>query len=125
MPARGRRYLSGASGVVGAILGGWDTGLLNYWQSGTVFDISSGRDTGPNPNVASFADYTGDRIAGQISKEGGGVFYFDQALRSAFTFPAAGTIGTSGRNAFRGPRNFNVDITFSKRFRVGFRLLIF
>ena len=28
------------------------------------------------------------------------------------------SIGTSGRNAFRGPRFFNVDATLSKRFKV-------
>ena len=34
------------------------------------------------------------------------------------SFPESGTIGTAGRNAFRGPRYFNLDASLLKRFRV-------
>lgn len=33
-------------------------------------------------------------------------------------FPNAGEIGTSGRNAFRGPRFFNFDTSIVKRFKM-------
>ena len=34
-----------------------------------------------------------------------------------FTFPDAGTTGTTGRNTFRGPRFFNFDMALSKAFK--------
>ena len=35
-----------------------------------------------------------------------------------FSFPTAGSVGNSGRNAFRGPRFFNVDSSLVKRFKI-------
>ena len=32
--------------------------------------------------------------------------------------PVAGSIGNSGRNAFRGPRYFNVDVSLVKKFAI-------
>jgi hypothetical protein len=52
-----------------------------------------------------------------VDRRGSGVFWFTPAQVSGFTFPASGEIGTSGRNAFRGPRFFNVDTSLVKRFR--------
>lgn len=40
------------------------------------------------------------------------------ALTAPSVFPAAGEIGTSGRNLFRNPRFFNVDTSLVKRFRI-------
>jgi len=50
------------------------------------------------------------------------VFYFSPAqiatITSAASFPAAGTVGTSGRNAFRGPKFFDSDASLVKRFKL-------
>ncbi|HUM04625.1 MAG TPA: hypothetical protein VLT90_04135, partial [Terriglobales bacterium] len=35
-----------------------------------------------------------------------------------FPYPAAGEIGTGGRNAFCGPRYFDVDMSLVKRFKI-------
>ena len=115
---RGRALLGATSGWVDSLLGGWDVGVLHIWQSGTVFSVSSGRATGPNQGANTWADYSGDRGIGKLEKRGDGVYLFTEAEKARLTFPAAGTIGTSGRNAFRGPRFFNVDATLSKRFRM-------
>ena len=32
-------------------------------------------------------------------------------------FPIAGSLGTAGRNTFRGPRDFNIDLSAVKRFK--------
>jgi hypothetical protein len=53
---------------------------------------------------------------GKVERQGNGVIYFTQAQLAQFSLPAAGAIGSSGRNAFRGPRFFNIDASLIKRF---------
>lgn len=52
---------------------------------------------------------------------GNGVFYFTQAqvdqLTAASSYPAAGYVGSSGYDTFRGPKFFDSDISLVKRFR--------
>jgi len=102
-----------------AIFGGWDVGGIVIWESGTPFTVSSGRATGPS-TAATWANYTGDRNIGAIATTnngiGPGVYYFTPAQVANFSEPAAGFIGSSGRNAFRGPRFFNFDTSLVKRF---------
>ena len=102
-----------------AIFGGWDIGAITIWESGTVFTVSSGRATGPS-TAATWANYTGDRNIGAIATTnngiGPGVYYFTPAEVANFSYPAAGSIGSSGRNAFRGPRFFDLDTSLVKRF---------
>ncbi len=52
--------------------------------------------------------------AGETVADGG-----QQLLNAAaFREPAAGTLGNSGRNAFRGPGLFNIDLSLSRSFRL-------
>lgn len=46
------------------------------------------------------------------------MFYFTPEEIARFSYPAAGEIGNSGRNAFRGPRYFNTDMSLVKRFKI-------
>lgn len=116
---KGRRWLSSAPGAVDALLGGWELGFLGNWQSGSVFSMSSGRLTGPSTSN-TFINYSGDRTIGSVDRRGNGVYFFTNeevaALTASSAFPLAGEIGTSGRNAFRGPRFFNADVSILKRF---------
>jgi len=92
---------------------------LNFWQSGTTFTVVSGRATGPGTGTNSgWANYSGDRKIGQLDKRGNGVYYLSEEEKAKFTYPEAGFIGSAGRNAFRGPRFFNLDVALSKRFRI-------
>ncbi len=104
-----------------SLFGGWDLGSLWIWESGTPFTVSSGRQTGPS-TANTWADYTGSRNIGGIYSNnngiGPGVYYFTPAQIANFAEPAAGTIGTSGRNTFRGPGFFNVDASVVKRFEL-------
>jgi hypothetical protein len=101
-----------------SILGGWDLGAMGAWESGPPMTISSGRVTGPGTATAA-ADYNGDRNIGSISRLGNGVYYLDSTLATTtMTFPLAGEVGTSGRNAFRAPRFFNTDASLVKRFKI-------
>ena len=103
------------------LFGGWDLGSLWIWESGSPFTVSSGRNTGPS-TVNTWADYTGSRNVGSVMTSnngiGPGVYYFTPAQIANFAEPAAGTIGTSGRNTFRGPRFFNLDASLVKRFEL-------
>ena len=117
----GKGHLIGRSmpNWANAILGGWDVGGIMIWESGTPFTVSSGRETGPGTGT-TWANYTGSRNIGSIATTnngiGPGVYYFTPAQVAAFSEPAAGFIGSSGRNAFRGPRYFNLDTSLVKRF---------
>jgi len=112
-----RSYASRVPRWLDAILGGWNFGLLTLWQSGRVFSYLSGRGTGPT-SASSFADYSGDRNIGRVMRKEDGVYWLMPEEIARFTFPVAGAIGTGGRNAFRGPRFFNVDMSLSKQFRL-------
>ena len=52
-------------------------------------------------------------FSGQGSPVAGGVNWFNPA---AFTSPAAGAVGDSGRNEFRGPGFYNLDVSLSRSF---------
>lgn len=115
---RGKRFGNGLPRWADSLTGGWEIGVLGVWQSGNVFSVSSGRATGPYYNVNTLANYTGDRNIGSVSTQGNGVFYFTPDQIAAFSYPAAGTVGSSGRNAFRGPKFFDSDASLVKRFKI-------
>ncbi|MCX6613332.1 MAG: TonB-dependent receptor [Acidobacteria bacterium] len=110
---KGQRYMSGANGFVNRIVGDWTIGGLAIVQSGTVFSVTSARRT-LGSTLNTYANYSGDRNIGEVLKDGRGVQYFSAAQVAAFTFPGAGEIGNSGRNAFRGPKFFNTDASIVK-----------
>jgi hypothetical protein len=108
---------------VDATVGGWALGLLTIWQSGRVVTHSSGRATGPG-TVSTWADYTGDRNIGRVIRRGDGVYWLTAEEIGRFSPPAAGDIGTAGRNAFRGPTFFDADMSPVKKFKITERLAL-
>jgi hypothetical protein len=120
---QGRRWASDASGLMQALIGGWQLNTNVTIQSGLPFnvdyrDAGSDRDTGPNrPDLIGDPDTgSGDGLASPyfnvtpIGTEG-----------SAFGRPAAGTFGNLPRNELRGPGWWNVDASLFKRFALGAR----
>jgi hypothetical protein len=87
------------------------------WQSGRVLTYLSGLATGPTTN-SSYANYAGDRDVGSVMRKTDGVYWLRPEEVSRFSYPAAGEIGTGGRDAFRGPRFFNVDMSLVKKFKI-------
>jgi hypothetical protein len=53
-----------------------------------------------------------------VERFGGGVRFFTADQFALFSAPAAGSIGSSGRNTFRGPGFFNTDLSLVKKFRL-------
>jgi hypothetical protein len=99
------------------IVGGWDLGTTGIWESGPPMTAISQLQTA-GLNVVTWDNYSGDRNVGAVQKAGNGVFYFTPAQIANFSLPGAGEIGTSGRNTFRAPGFFDLDVAVSKKFRV-------
>ena len=114
---KGRAYGGAAPGWLDRIIGGWEIGTVGFWASGFTMTVSSGVPT-VAANILSRADYNGSSGLGEVQRVGNGVIFFTPEQLRNFAVPAAGEIGTSGRNAFRGPRFFNMDTSLIKRFRI-------
>jgi hypothetical protein len=112
---RGRHFNIGRSGWMNWLAGGWDAGLLATWQSGRVVSYLSGLETGPT-SERSYANYDGNRNIGRVMRKGNGVYWLTAEEVSRFSYPAAGETGSGGRNGFRGPRFFNIDLSLVRRF---------
>ena len=118
---KGHAFLATMPRWANTLLGGWDLGGLWIWESGSPFTVGSGYATGPS-TAATWANYTGSRNVGGIYTTnngiGPGVYYFTPAEIANFSNPAAGFVGSSGRNTFRGPGFFNIDASLVKRFEL-------
>jgi len=110
----GKRWLS--SGALGNIVGGWQVTGFTTIQTGRPMTVYSGSSTMSNI-VQTPANCTGcDRATGQVYDDPVGyVFYFNPTERATFSTPAAGAMGTTGRNYFRGPAGFNMDLGILKK----------
>jgi hypothetical protein len=112
---KGQRFGGRLPRWADSVAGGWDFGVIQTLQTGLPFTVSSGRATIANNSRANF---NGDRSVGQVQREGDGVYYFTPQEAAAFSVPAAGDGGNSGRNSFHGPALWDVDASLVKRFRV-------
>jgi hypothetical protein len=125
---KGQRWGSNMPRWADTAIGGWELGSLIVLQDGVPFSISSQRTTTHitgTGNTFTYADYSGDHHAGTIQYQPDGtVFFFTPADFAKFSFPAAGTIGTSARNGFRGPHFTNVDSSLVKHFKITERQVI-
>jgi hypothetical protein len=112
---RGQRLFSGAGGFVNRIIGGWQVSGLLRATSGLPFSVYSGV-TGFNSVVQSFANCSGcTRDMGSRHFENGFQWYFSPEERAMFSAPTAGEFGNTGRNFFRGPGFFNLDLSLAKK----------
>lgn len=119
---RGQRFASGSPKLLDAIIGGWQMSGTVVRASGRPFTVYSGANTVSNV-VQSTADCSGcSRDIGKLVLESGRNFWFDAATRAlfpaAFSAPAPGSIGNTGRNFFIAPRYFQWDSSLSKKFKL-------
>jgi hypothetical protein len=124
------RLFDGRSGVTGHVFRGWQLSGVLTAQSGRPFSVWNGA------ALSAGGDYNADGGGGAV----GGGFYdrpdapaagtvstgfsqddFLNGLFDASDFPkpAPGTSGTLGRNTFRGPRYFALDLSVSRSFAAG------
>jgi hypothetical protein len=97
--------------VISYIVGGFQIGGTLSRFSGLPFTIGSGSavNAGGQGQTASQINPTVQILGGHDPNTP----YFDG---TAFTNPAAGTLGSTGRNLLRGPGFFNIDENVSRSF---------
>lgn len=110
---RGRKYLSGASGVANHVVGGWQVNGIITFQRGFPMTITGADVGGLNDTFGTNrADIVGDvnaSITPTIEK------WFNT---QAFKQPAAGFLGNSGRGILNAPGINNWDTGIFKNFRI-------
>jgi hypothetical protein len=125
---------SPAAGMARTLAGGWQVASVLIAQSGTPFTVvCNGRLFAPILDAAgrivgnSGCDYNADGEGndrpnapsfGSLSGLSNDDFMAGIFKASDFPTPAPGTQGNVGRNTFRGPRYFNVDLSLIKSFRL-------
>jgi hypothetical protein len=81
-------------------------GILR-WSTGTPYSIYA------DPLLCNCPGITSVRAVAPSGLAINGQSFFDPTV---FSSPAAGTLGSSGRNAFRGPDFFTYDVSVFRRF---------
>ncbi len=117
----GKRWLHNGNGLLDRVIGGWEyAGIVNL-SSGRPFTIYSGSNTFSNV-VQTPASCSGGACAadmGHIHWIGGIPYLIDPITqKSNFTVPAAGSLGNKGRNAFKLPHYFDMDMAIGKKTRI-------
>ncbi len=115
---KGRRFGGSASRPVDLLIGGWTLSGQLVAQSGRPMTVYGGSNTLSNI-VQTPANCSGcSRDFGSIHEENGTVYYFTPEERAKFSTPAPGEMGNTGRNYFRGPGSYFVNLSLAKRTRV-------
>lgn len=105
----GQRFLR-QGGVVGALAGGWQLNAMAFARSGLPINVQLGTSVG---GQGWFTNQRPDRVPGQ-ALQGDPKGPLDWLNPAAFAMPAAGTYGNLARNAARGPKFVQVDLSLFK-----------
>jgi hypothetical protein len=115
---QGRRFASGVGRVTDLLISGWTLSGQMVSQSGRPMTVYAGTNTVSNI-VQTPANCSGcSRNMGSVHDEDGIVWYFTPEDRAKFSTPDAGEMGNTGRNYFRGPGGYFVNLSLAKRTRV-------
>jgi hypothetical protein len=99
---------------------GWQINTITHFQSGGVFNVTTGADTDGTGDRQTRPNLIGDPFANVVQPTSGtAVRFFDPA---AFAVPAAGTYGNLERNAYYGPWFKTVDLSVFKTTRLDNRM---
>ena len=133
---RGRTINRDASGLVHALISGWQINGILDASSGYPLSVYSGfhtfsfYDSGTRVattsanGVTNRALFNGNAGIGRIRKTDRGVEFFSAEERAMFSTPEVGETG-SERNLFTGPGYFQVDMGIFKNFSIGTQRLEF
>jgi len=144
----GRRFFSGAHGIVNQLVGGWTIAPIVSWQGRPPFFVAANRTTFNSFNAGNNpAQLVGITFA-EFKKNLGvfrtpvGVFFVNPAILDIVTnpltgkfvssklkpgllgAPAPGTFGNFPLNGLSGPHYFNLDVAVVKRWSVTERLKV-
>ncbi|MBA2355606.1 MAG: TonB-dependent receptor [Acidobacteria bacterium] len=111
-------FLREATGILPQLVKNWQINGIGSWLSGTPFSV--GGDNGLLQQAGGFqsANVTGE-LKGGFGEAGPDEPWYDP---SQFSQPG-NAWGNSGRNAFRGPSNWNLDFSLFRAFPIGSRRL--
>lgn len=119
---RDRRYLSGSSALVDALVGGWQLAFVSLLNAGdpvtfTYTPSAQGQVSGITADFRGANNYR-PNVVGDPYGDGSITNYFD---RSAIAIPSTSQpFGNAARNSVRGPLFWQVDFALQKRFRLPF-----
>jgi hypothetical protein len=115
---QGRKYAGNVNRAMDVLIGGWQLSGQMVSQSGRPMTVYAGSNTVSNV-VQTPANCNGcSRDIGSVHEEGGLVWYFSPEERAKFSLPAPGEMGNTGRNFFRGPGGYFINLSLAKRTRV-------
>jgi Carboxypeptidase regulatory-like domain len=110
---RGKKFASNASGLLNAIVGGWELSGILTLRSGTWFSVVDGIDqanTGGNGNQTPLEVADPHSGFSQSKDE-----WFNV---NAFALPPFGSLGNTGSNSLRSAAYRNLDIAAEKSFKI-------
>ncbi len=118
---KGKRFASGAGGLLDAFIGGWELSGVARWTSGFPFTVDNGNFWATNWDEQGIAKKIGpvqtgnhrDPVTGAVS-----VFANPAAAFKAFAHPFPGEGGS--RNVIRGDGYAGLDMALSKRWKLTF-----
>ncbi len=114
---KGRRFASEIPTVLNLIIGGWQIAGTFNLASGRPFTVYSGLNTFSNV-VSSTANCDNcPRNLGALIQRNGTNYFFTEEAASMFSIPTPGELGNTGRNQFIGPRQFQTNVSLSKKFK--------
>jgi len=122
---KGKRFMSGASRLTNAALGGWQltgtwfqsSGLVTYVANGSAWPTS----WGPNPyatRISTPVTQTTKNAPAIVGAAGPNIFPDPRVGVSSFQFTLPGISGS--RNVLRGDGTFQIDMGLGKRFYMPF-----
>ena len=110
---KGRTYLHDP-GALSAIFGGWELTGVAGGRTGLPVNITVNRSAAVMPDGNS-ANQRPNYVSGVSLTPAGGSTPNDWINPAAFSVPAAETWGDLGRNAFRGPALWQIDMALQRR----------
>ncbi|HSC26517.1 MAG TPA: carboxypeptidase regulatory-like domain-containing protein [Vicinamibacterales bacterium] len=117
---QGQRYGGSVAGWTDVLIGGWTLSGQLVAQSGRPMTVYAGSNTLTNV-VQTPANCTGcSRDLGSVHEEVNSagsaiVWYFNPDERSRFSIPGPGEFSNVGRNYFRGPGGWFLNLSLAKR----------
>jgi hypothetical protein len=126
---QGKQFLGNASRMTDLFVGGWTLAGQFVAQSGRPMTVYAGSNTFSNV-VQTPANCDGcssgfGSIHEELDTAGNAIiWYLTPEERAKFGFPAPGEFGNTGRNEFRGPGQYYLNLSLGKRTRtVGSQIL--
>ena len=114
---RGRAYASNDSGVVDALIGGWQLSGVARWTSGFPFSVDGGQRWPTDWFLTGITQMTSRPKTGTFKGNGSvNVFADPAAAQVDFTLPLPGGVGS--RNVLRGDGFAGLDMSLVKRWRM-------